>query len=212
MSRPSTIFPGMRFGRLSIIGEHVERNTRGERMYAAKCDCGIVRERIHGGELRAGRVTACGPCSKEAFRAAVSTHGGHRSPAYQSWRQAKARCRNPGSHAWNQYGGRGITFSPKWDDFAAFHADMGPRPAGMTLDRIDNDKGYEPGNCRWATRRDQQNNTRTNRRLTLRGRTATVMEWSRVSGVPYATIRMRLQRSWDAERAVFKALPVKRAS
>lgn len=84
----------------------------------------------------------------------------YNSPTYYSWSGAKARCRDPKSKSWPNYGGRGITFAPEWDDFRVFILHMGVRPPGTTLDRINNDRGYEPGNCRWADKKTQANNRR----------------------------------------------------
>lgn len=113
----------------------------------------------------------------------------------------RTRCLNPQSSQWPRYGGRGIKIADRWSDFTAFLADMGPRPAGTTLDRWPNVNGdYEPGNCRWATMREQENNKRNNVTLTHDGRTQTVAEWARETGIGYQTIRKRMEASWsDAE-------------
>lgn len=127
----------------------------------------------------------------------------NRNPAYRSWECARSRCRNPRNPDYHDYGGRGITFCSKWDDFTAFLADMGARPKGMTLDRIKTDGHYEPGNCRWASDAIQQRNKRSNQRVTYCGDTLTIADLSRETGVPYQRLHERIiRRGWDVERAV----------
>lgn len=124
-------------------------------------------------------------------------------PTYRSWRGALARCYNPRATGFERYGGRGIKVCDRWrSDYQAFLADMGPRPPGHTLDRIDNDKPYEPGNCRWATPSEQNNNQRTNHRLTIGTVTRTVAQWARLVGLRAVTLRTRLRDGWTAEAAV----------
>jgi hypothetical protein len=119
----------------------------------------------------------------------------------------KERCHNPTCHAYPLYGGRGITVCERWrNSFDAFLEDMGERPAGMSIDRIDNNKGYEPSNCRWATVIDQSNNRSTNRFLTIDGVSKTVTEWSRYVGKSNAVITERLKRGWSERDAVFEPL------
>lgn len=106
---------------------------------------------------------------------------------YSSWRNAKQRCRDPRTNRYEYYGGRGITFSTKWDDFADFLADMGPRPPGTSIDRIDNDKGYEPGNCRWATHAEQCANKRTKVSNRVRPKSWRIInDWFKQSGLSVA--------------------------
>jgi hypothetical protein len=95
---------------------------------------------------------------KQSERISALSHGMVRTGAYNSWYAMKQRCSNPRHKGWKYYGARGIGFDPRWVKFEAFHADMGDRPEGMTLDRIDYDKDYGPGNCRWATWREQRKN------------------------------------------------------
>jgi len=105
--------------------------------------------------------------------------------------------------AWASYGGRGITVCARWDSYENFRADVGPRPSpAHTLDRIDNDRGYEPGNVRWATPVEQARNRRGNVRLTLNGITRTVVEWAAMLALGKSTIRYRLKRGWPVERAL----------
>jgi hypothetical protein len=112
----------------------------------------------------------------------------------------RQRCGNPRHPAWDDYGGRGIKVCDRWDRFENFLADMGERPAGTSLERIDNSRGYEPGNCRWATRTDQNRNTRASHNLTYDGQERSIAEWSEVTGIPYRTIMSRLRYGWSADR------------
>jgi hypothetical protein len=113
-----------------------------------------------------------------------------------------ARCTNPNLDYYHNYGGRGISVCERWRDFANFHADMGERPLNTSLDRIDNNGNYEPGNCRWATRSEQLLNTRRNHRVTALGRTQTVTEWGHELNILPITISTRLKRGWSVGEAL----------
>ncbi|WP_157509585.1 hypothetical protein [Leifsonia sp. Root4] len=125
-------------------------------------------------------------------------------PLYNVWAEMKQRCANPRKHNYSRYGGRGVRVCARWlDSFAAFEADMGPRPDGFTLDRIDNDGPYSPENCRWASMRDQARNKRSNRRLELDGESLTVADWATRTGVPSAVIRQRIDKhKWSVSDAL----------
>jgi len=125
------------------------------------------------------------------------------SPTYQSWHAMKSRCCSPADQAFEQYGGRGITVCEKWMRFEGFLGDMGERPEGTSLDRIDNDGNYEPGNCRWATPSEQQRNTRQNLMLTFDGATLCVAEWADRIGMNSNTLWSRIVKSgWPVEKAL----------
>jgi hypothetical protein len=126
-----------------------------------------------------------------------------RSPTYRSWECARSRCRNANNPDFKDYGGRGVSFYSGWDSFQVFLADMGHRPPGHTLDRIDNQGNYEPGNCRWATPSTQQANKRDNQVVIYQGRTMILADLARETGVPYQRLHERIvRRGWDVERAV----------
>ena len=118
---------------------------------------------------------------------------GWKRPEYMCWSSMKQRCQNPKATVYKFYGARGITVCERWMLFDDFLADMGPRPAGTTLDRIDSNGNYEPGNCRWANHIEQHNNTRRNRTITIGGRTQTIAQWAREAGLKRNTLRYRLE-------------------
>lgn len=130
---------------------------------------------------------------------------------YRSWTGMRSRCNDPNCPDYRNYGGRGITVCDEWNEyfitFAEWAIDNGYRD-GLTIDRIDNDKGYYPGNCRWVDRLAQNNNRRDNRKLTLNGVTHNLSQWARITGLKENCIRERLRRGWSEEDALTK--PVKK--
>ena len=113
----------------------------------------------------------------------------------------KHRCFNSRNRKYAIYGGRGITVCERWLTYENFLADMGEPPPGMSIDRIDNDKGYEPGNCRWATKETQRRNQRRCRRVTFDGRAQTLAEWAEELGFSLQVLQDRERRGWSVERA-----------
>lgn len=157
---------GTRFGRLTVIRS--ARNDNGGRLWLCWCDCGKTTIQPSS-RLRSGNTRSCGCLRKEEARergrelakAYNTKHGMSSAAEYYAWRSMKNRCCNPRTAQYEDYGGRGITVCQRWlDSFKSFFADVGPRPTGMTLDRIDTNGNYVPGNVRWASRSTQQFNQR----------------------------------------------------
>ena len=134
--------------------------------------------------------------------------------AYNSWAHMKQRCNNPNCQDYHHYGGRGISYDPRWEHFENFLADMGERPKWWTLERIDNEADYGPDNCRWATQAEQIRNTRRNINVTLKGETHCLKDWCTRLNLNYITILYRVQYyGWEAERALTTPIrPMKRRS
>ena len=153
---------GQRFARLVVLSQK-EWAIRSS--WVCKCDCGNETV-VFTSHLSSGHTTSCGCARNDAIRKANRTHGLSSSGAYKSWSEAKYRCTNPDSWAWEDYGGRGIAMHPLWaDSFEAFYEELGPRPDGCELDRIEVNGNYEPGNCRWLHYSLQNRNKRSNVRL-----------------------------------------------
>jgi hypothetical protein len=150
---------GQKFGRLTAIERSDNRGKNGKKTYwRCVCDCGCLCE-IEQGALHTGKTRSCG-CLKAEWSAKPKkiVHGMSRTPEHRAFINAKYRCTNPNVQRWEDYGGRGIKFL--FTSFAQFYAELGPRPEGKTLDRINNDGNYEPGNVRWATKAEQSANQR----------------------------------------------------
>lgn len=207
---------------LSLIGNRYERLLVIERApniirkdgstrsaWKCLCDCGseIV---VMGSNLVQDNTKSCGCFKIDGFAARVLRHGHRRRtekimPEYVAWTAMKQRCGTSTRLDFKHYGGRGIRVCDRWlNNFGAFLADMGLRPSSHhSIDRIDNDGNYEPGNCRWATRSEQTRNTRSNIFLRCRDEWRTIAEWAEIGGVSHNLVRVRvLRRDWDVERAI----------
>jgi hypothetical protein len=121
-------------------------------------------------------------------------HGYCGTRTYRIWKMMRTRCSNPNFHAYSRYGGRGITVCSRWGSFSAFLADMGEAPAGLSIERVDNNGNYEPGNCKWATPKQQARNMRVNRMLTYGGETLCLSEWAERLGTTADVLWKRLDR------------------
>lgn len=185
----------------------VERNGVGAKGMAAwlcKCDCGTTKTVI-GNNLRQGHVVSCGCYQKEvAVRNGLATkrHGETRTATYKTWISMKARCLNPSDQAYDNYGGRGITVCERWiNSYELFVEDMGKRPSGASIERINVDGNYEPTNCIWATQKQQNRNKRCTIRVAYKGVEVPLIEAAERSGIPYRVLHERKQRlKWPDDR------------
>jgi hypothetical protein len=196
---------GRRFGRLVVVAL-VEQDTSKENnhLWMFKCDCGNEKQaRIKS--VRSGKTSSCGCFFSEMMTARNTKHGlSNSSATYRTWKDMRQRCMNEGSVDWPNYGGRGITVCQEWDDFLVFLADMGERPHGMTLDRIDVNGNYSKQNCRWASPKTQANNKTSNKVLTLSGRTQTLQQWADETGIKRETISARLRIGMPEEKILHR--------
>ena len=201
---PTQNLGGHIFGKLTVI-YFFGRGNHGAALWRCWCECGNMKT-IRAQSLIHSGVKSCGCTS--------ITHGltkGGKTPEYKTWIGIKDRCHNPKSEAYSDYGGRGIFVSEKWrNDYAEFLKYMGPRPNGTSIDRIDNDKGYEPGNCRWSTAKEQCNHRRSSRIIHFNGQSLTMMQWAEQLQINVQTIWARLNRGWSIQKTLTIPLTPKR--
>lgn len=187
---------GQVFGEWKVISPWV--NNR----WFCRCSCGVEKW-VASGSLHTGRSKSCGNGTHYSGETAANyRHGMVGTPVYRSWAAMKFRVLNPNSSRYHSHGGRGIKICDEWLEFENFYADMGDRPEGTSLDRIDNDGDYTPENCRWATPIEQASNTKQSHQYTYNGITDTQAGWARRVGITPATLCKRLKRGWSLGRAL----------
>lgn len=196
---------GQRFGRLTVTGVAPRLKPNDDTRWHCQCDCGeprIVRSKA----LRRGMTLSCRCYTKEVTAKRNATRDFlvvRNAREYAVWFGMRARCHNPDHIGYADYGGRGIAVCERWrESFEAFLEDMGKRPAGMSIDRIDNDGPYAPDNCRWATQKEQMRNTSRNHYVEANGERLIVTDWAAKTGISVALIHDRIKRGWSEADAV----------
>jgi hypothetical protein len=203
---------GQVFGRWVVVAFSGYVGPNREAFWECRCDCGVTRP-VRAASLLNGRSSSCGCYNRERVSWVATSHGKCTSREYRIWANMIQRCHNSSSSAYDRYGGRGIQVCPQWrNSFDDFLEHMGESPSkDHSIDRIDNNGNYEPGNCRWATRDEQMLNTRRNRRYEFSGKSLTIGEWSEVLGIDKGTLVSRLKLGWSVEKTLSTPLNLRRS-
>lgn len=188
--------PGERHGHLTALHQV-------DSLYwAFRCDCGALKN-IRAANVRRGLVVSCTCQRKRLLSEQRTKHGKSKSEVYRIWVGIKDRCTNPNDPAYPRYGGRGIKVCERWiNSFENFFEDMGDRPAGQSIERVDNDGDYDPSNCVWASRTVQNRNKSTNRLIAHAGAVRCLNDWAAITGINRDTLRSRLDKGWSAADAL----------
>ena len=200
--------PGDRFGRL-VTQEKQYRMSGAQKVavWACLCDCG-KQTIVRAANLTNDHTKSCGCLHSESSADLLRTHGYVGTLTYKRWRAMISRCQYRNDSAYPHYGAKGVTVCDEWQTYEGFLADMGECPDGMTLDRIDNSKGYSKENCRWASMKQQENNRTNNRILNAFGMAMTLAEWAEKMQINRGTLLSRIDRNnWPIEKALTE--PVK---
>lgn len=200
------ITPGNRFGRwtaLEVVKSRTYPSGTTIHFRECRCECGTVQF-VAVTKLRSGHSRSCGCLQGDVTAERNLIHGyavgrAKRSRIYNVWSGILTRCTNQNVPAYEDYGARGITVCERWLKFENFLEDMGEPPPGLTIDRLDNDKGYFKDNCAWRTPLDQARNRRSNLNLTFDGLTLPVVEWAARTGIGRRTIEYRYHAGWPAD-------------
>jgi hypothetical protein len=191
---------GQKFGRLIVLGKATSTNNKNS-SWRCKCICGneVIVTRPN---LIQNHTKSCGCLNKDIVKTRCTTHGKTNSIVYKKWTDMKTRCTNSNTKGFKNYGGRGIVVCERWTKFENFLEDMGDPPENMTLERIDNEKGYSPENCKWATATEQANNKRNNIKIEFNGKTKSLRQWADEIGIPKSAISQRLLRGWSVRHVL----------
>ena len=206
---------GQKFGRLTVIKfKEIDKKTR-QKIWLCQCDCGNEKEVITS-YLTSGDTSSCGCYRRECElknlkqareRGVNKTHGMHNSRIYHIWIDMKIRCYNLNNPAYKYYGGRGIKVCDEWkNDFMSFYnwAINNGYNNKLTLDRINNNGNYEPNNCMWATWKEQGNNRRTTRKITLYGETKNAYEFEKQYGIKAGLLIKRFDKGYEDWKIIYK--------
>lgn len=203
MGKPLADIKGQVFGRLTVLDRDLFVN--GKTRWLCSCECG-KQVSVIGQLLRNGRTKSCGCLRSDRAAETASKHGGYvgRKPTrtMRIWKNMIQRTCNPNCPMYARYGGAGIGVCKSWQTFEGFMADMGEVPDGLTLERIDNSKGYEPNNCKWTTYAEQNRNKSSTKKLTLNGRTQVAADWAAELGLTDSQIYKRIRRGWSDEEVL----------
>lgn len=200
---------GKTFGRLTVINrtdDYVSPSGHHKTRWVCKCTCGNVAS-VTGADLVRGDTKSCGCFEIESKRKNATTHGLSKEPLHTTWSGIKARCYNPNHKNYDRYGGRGICMCDEWkNSYESFHqwAMQNGYAAGLTVDRINNDLGYSPDNCRIVDRTAQANNRGSNIMIAHNGECHNIKWWADHSDVLYSTLYYRIKSGWSIEKALAK--------
>ncbi len=208
---------GKKYGRLTVLSRYKNRKSKSGRtevMWLCKCDCGNIVS-LRGVSLRNGNTISCGcyrkECSSQRMHSNNTIHGFGGTRIYKIWQAMIDRCENENNKKYKNYGARGIKVCEDWHDvrkFAEWAFSNGYKD-DLTIERLDNNLDYESSNCVWADRYVQNNHTSRNHMITYQGKTQTMAQWSKETGLPYSTIKSRLNKhGWSVERALSTPLCV----
>lgn len=191
MARPQSVFPNERYGRLVVI----ERSNTRPRYFVCKCDCGNIKE-VFTSHLKQQRIRSCGCLQKETISAIgkQTKHGFAGTKIYSVWSSMLSRCYNKNNPAYSNYGKRGIDVETSWHIFENFYKDMGEAAEGLSLDRIDNSKGYSKENCKWSTWKEQASNRRSNVLIEYNGKVQNITQWSEELKTPRSKLYEQICR------------------
>lgn len=192
---------GMVFDRLTVLNEVGNKN--GRIHWLCKCVCGNICE-VPSTSLLTANTKSCGCLQRDITIQRSTSHGLSHLPEYQIWAAIKKRCFNVNDSFYHRYGGRGISVSERWlNSFENFYADMGPRPSDKhSIDRINNDGNYEPGNCRWSSYEDQAKNKSTTRYVSYNDKEIDLSSMAKLADVDYSKLKYRLNLGLSAEEAI----------
>lgn len=191
---------GRVFDRLTVLNKTKSKNNR--TYWLCKCSCGELTE-VEGQHLKRGRTRSCGCYYKETLKTRSITHNMRKTRQYSIWANMISRCYNENVPAYTNYGGRGISVCEKWRFFEGFWEDMQKGYSDvLTIDRIDNNRGYYKENCKWSTMREQDENKRSNIRIKFNGKGQIAAKWAKELGINYGTLISRIARGWDSHKAL----------
>lgn len=199
---------GERYGKLVVI-KRVENDKNGASMWECQCDCGN-KKIVRGNSLKRGNTKSCG-CL--VVKPPNTKHGESGTPLYRKWISILRRCESPKCPYYKDYGGRGITVCEEWHDFLMFKkwVEETQQNKDFTIDRIDNDKGYSPDNCRWASKKVQANNRRSNILFEYKGDIHNLEEWSKILNFDYKRVHSRMYKlGWSFEKSISVPVDIKK--